>query len=129
MSRQMQVQREYSKKKTSTVEKVAQFANKYPVIVVASLSKVRSAQLMAVRKVLRGQAEIIVVKNKLAILALKKAGIKNADDLLKHLTGQNAVDILQSGPVQGFSAAREEQGQPGRARGRYGAERHHRARG
>ncbi len=102
MSRQMQVQREYSKKKTSTVEKVAQFANKYPVIVVASLSKVRSAQLMAVRKVLRGQAEIIVVKNKLAILALKKAGIKNADDLLKHLTGQNALIFSNLDPFKVF---------------------------
>jgi len=100
MSRQVQVQREYSSKKTSTVDKVAGFAKKYPVIVVAQLSKVRSAQLMAVRKVLRGQAEIIVVKNKLAVLALKKAGIKNADELLKHLTGQNALIFSNLDPFK-----------------------------
>lgn len=91
MSKQVQVQREYNPKKTATIDKVVQLANRYPVIAVTQLSKVRSAQLMAVRKVLRGQAEILVVKNKLAILALKRAGIKNADELLSHLSGQNAL--------------------------------------
>jgi large subunit ribosomal protein L10 len=91
MTQQVQVQREYNEKKISTVEKIAQLSNKYPVIVVTQLSKVRSAQLMAVRKVLRGNAEMVVVKNKLAKLALKRAGIKNADELLNHLTGQNAL--------------------------------------
>jgi large subunit ribosomal protein L10 len=100
MSRQVQAQREYSPKKTETIDKVAKFAKEYPVIVVAQLSKVRSAQLMAVRKVLRGQAEIIVVKNKLAILALKKAGIKNADELLTHLTGQNALIFSSLDPFK-----------------------------
>jgi large subunit ribosomal protein L10 len=91
MSQQVQAQREYSEKKISTVERIVKLSKQYPVIVVTQLSKVRSAQLMAVRKVLRGNAEIIVVKNKLAKLALKRAGIKNADELLKHLTGQNAL--------------------------------------
>jgi large subunit ribosomal protein L10 len=91
MTQQVQVQREYNEKKISTVERIAQLSNKYPVIVITQLSKVRSAQLMAVRKVLRGNAEIVVVKNKLAKLALKRAGIKNADELLGHLTGQNAL--------------------------------------
>jgi large subunit ribosomal protein L10 len=91
MTQQVQVQREYNEKKISTVEKIAQLSNKYPVIVITQLSKVRSAQLMAVSKVLRGNAEIVVVKNKLAKLALKRAGIKNADELLDHLTGQNAL--------------------------------------
>jgi len=100
MSRQVQVQREYSPKKASTIEKVAQLARDYPVIVVAQLSKVRSAQLMAVRKVLRGRAEVIVVKNKLAILGLRKAGIKNADALLNRLTGQNALIFSKLDPFK-----------------------------
>jgi len=91
MSQQVQAQREYSEKKIATVDKISKLSNKYPVIVVTQLSKVRSAQLMAVRKVLRGNAEIVVVKNNLAKLALKRAGIKNADELLKHFTGQNAL--------------------------------------
>jgi large subunit ribosomal protein L10 len=91
MSQQVQAQREYSEKKISTIDRIAKLSKKYPVIIVTQLSKVRSAQLMEVRKVLRGNAEIVVVKNKLAKLALKKAGLKNADELLQHLTGQNAL--------------------------------------
>jgi len=102
MSQQVQAQREYSEKKISTVEKISKLSNKYPVIVVTQLSKVRSAQLMAVRKVLRGNAEIVVVKNKLAKLALKKAGIKNADELLKHFTGQNALLFSNLDPFKLF---------------------------
>jgi large subunit ribosomal protein L10 len=57
---------------------------------------------MAVRKVLRGQAEIVVVKNKLAILGLKKAGLKNADELLKNLEGQNAIIFSKLDPFKLF---------------------------
>jgi large subunit ribosomal protein L10 len=100
MSKQVQVQREYNERKTSTIERVAELANKYPVIAVTQLSKVRSAQLMAVRKVLRGQAEIMVVKNTLAVLALKKAGLKNADELIGHLKGQNALMFSNLDPFK-----------------------------
>jgi large subunit ribosomal protein L10 len=100
LSEQVQVQREYSPKKISTIERIVQLTNQYPVIVVTQLSKVRSAQLMAVRKVLRGNAEIIVVKNKLAKIALKRAGIKNADELLAHLSGQNALLFSKMDPFK-----------------------------
>ncbi len=100
MSKQVQVQREYSPKKVSTIDRIAHLTNEYPVIVITQLSKVRSAQLMAVRKVLRGNAEIVVVKNKLAKLALKKAGIKNAEELIGHLTGQNALLFSKMDPFR-----------------------------
>src|SRR3989442_9071233 len=57
---------------------------------------------MAVRRALRGNAEVFVVKNTLAILALKNAGIKNADELLKHLTGQNALIFSNLDPFKLF---------------------------
>ena len=79
-----------------------QLARRYPVIAVTNLSKVRSTQLMAVRKALRGHAEVYVVKNKLAILGLKKAGIKNADQLLSHLEGQNALIFSTYDPFKLF---------------------------
>ena len=102
MSEQVQVQREYSPKKVSTIERITKLTKDYPVIVVTQLSKVRSAQLMAVRKVLRGDAEIVVVKNKLAKLALKRAGIKNVDELIGHLTGQNALLFSTIDPFKLF---------------------------
>ena len=102
MSETVQVQRKHNPKKAETVERVTELARKYPVIAVTTLSKVRSTQLMAVRKALRGHAEVYVVKNKLAILGLKNAGIKNADQLLSHLSGQNALIFSTYDPFKLF---------------------------
>jgi large subunit ribosomal protein L10 len=101
MSETVQIQK-HNPKKVATVEKVANLANKYPVLAVTNLAKVRASQLMAVRKALRKKAEVYVVKNKLAILGLKKAGIKNADELLSHLTGQNALIFSSYDPFRLF---------------------------
>ena len=102
MSETVQVQRKHNPKKAETVERVTELAKKYPVIAVTTLSKVRSTQLMAVRKALRDHAEVYVVKNKLAILGLKNAGIKNADQLLSHLSGQNALIFSTYDPFKLF---------------------------
>ena len=103
MSKQVQVQkREPSPEKLAVVERIAKLSKQYPVLAVTRLSKVRSAQLMAVRKVLRGNAEIVVVKNKLAVLGLKRAGLKNADELLKNLHGQNALIFSKIDPFKLF---------------------------
>ena len=89
-------------KKEATVERVAALAKKYPVLAVTSHTKVRGTQLMAVRKALRGKADVFVVKNKLAERGLKKAGIKNADQLLAKLTGQNALIFSTYDPFKLF---------------------------
>jgi len=103
LSRQVQVERrEPSAEKKAMVVRITKLAKQYPVLAVTRLSKVRSAQLMAVRKVLRGNAEIVVVKNKLAILGLKQAGLKNADELLKNLHGQNALIFSTQDPFKLF---------------------------
>ena len=91
MSETVQVQRKHNPKKAAMIERVTELSQKYPVLAITSLTKVRATQLMAVRKALRGHAEVLVVKNKLATFGLQKAGIKNADQLLSHLTGQNAL--------------------------------------
>ncbi len=101
MSKTVQVH-EPNPKKVETVERVAMLSKKYPVLAVTNLSKVRATQLMAVRKALRGKAEVLVVKNNLASRGLKKAGIKNADQLLSHLTGQNALIFSTYDPFKLF---------------------------
>jgi large subunit ribosomal protein L10 len=103
LSQQVQVhKREPSAEKVAMVARIAKLSKDYPVLAVTKLSKVRSAQLMAVRKVLRGNAEIVVVKNKIAILGLKRAGLKNADELLKTLHGQNALIFSKQDPFKLF---------------------------
>jgi large subunit ribosomal protein L10 len=101
MSETVQVH-EPDPKKVQIVDRVAELAKKYPVLAVTNLSKVRATQLMAVRKALRGHAAVLVVKNTLAIRGLQKAGIKNADQLLSHLTGQNALIFSTYDPFKLF---------------------------
>src|SRR5713226_4428582 len=101
MSETVQVHK-VNPKKAEVVDRVAELAQKYPVLAVTNLSKVRASQLMAVRKALREHAEVFVVKNTLAILGLQKAGIKNADQLLSHLTGQNALIFSTYDPFKLF---------------------------
>ena len=102
MSKTVQVEKKQHQEKAETVDRVARLAQKYPVLAVTSLSKVRATQLMAVRKALRQHAEVYVVKNTLATLGLKKAGIKNAEQLLSHLTGQNALIFSTYDPFKLF---------------------------
>ena len=101
MSETVQVHK-VNPKKAEFVNRVAELAQKYPVLAVTNLSKVRASQLMAVRKALREHAVVFVVKNKLAVLGLQKAGIKNADELLSHLTGQNALIFSTYDPFKLF---------------------------
>ena len=103
MSQTVQVhQRKPNPKKAEVIERVAGLAKEYPVLAVTSLSKVRATQLMAVRKALRAHAEVLVVKNKLAVRGLKKAGIENADQLLAQLVGQNALIFSTYDPFKLF---------------------------
>lgn len=101
MSKTVQVEK-HNPKKMATIDKVAKLAQTYPVLAVTALSKVRASQLMAVRKALRGKAEVFVVKNKLAVLGLQRAGIKNADQLISHLKGQNALIFSSFDPFRLF---------------------------
>ena len=101
MSETVQVHK-HAPEKVEAVERVSNLAKKYPVLAITNLSKVRASQLMAVRKALRGHAEVFVVKNTLAILGLQKAGIKNADQLLSHLAGQNALIFSTYDPFRLF---------------------------
>jgi large subunit ribosomal protein L10 len=101
MSETVQVHK-VNPRKAEISDTVAELAKKYPVLAVTGLSKVRATQLMAVRKALREHAEVFVVKNTLAIRGLQKAGIKNADQLLSHLTGQNALIFSTYDPFKLF---------------------------
>lgn len=90
MSETVQI-REYSPKKKTMIDRVINLAKRYPVIALADLTNVRAIQLMAIRKILRGSAEILVVKNKLAAIALGRAGLSNIDEIVKNLQGQKAL--------------------------------------
>jgi large subunit ribosomal protein L10 len=49
--------------KKEMFQRLAELIEKYPVVAIADLQKVRSSQIQEIRKKLRGQAEVLVAKN------------------------------------------------------------------
>jgi large subunit ribosomal protein L10 len=90
----------YPEKKVETLHKVEELATKYDTIIVSKLHKVRAGQLMLLRKNFRGELIMLAAKNKIASLALKNAGVKNSDEFVSKLTGQNALIFTDMNPFK-----------------------------
>ena len=79
---------EYPKKKTQMYQQLSELPKKYNVLALVRMEKVRASQLLPLRKKLQGEVEIFSVKDKVAKLALEKAGIKGVEKFLDKLEGQ-----------------------------------------
>lgn len=92
------VRLEYPEKKVKALAELEDLVSRYNIILLANLSKVRASQLMSLRKKLSTQVRFIVVKNSLAKIALKK--LKNAEDLIRLLEGQNLLIFTNMNPFK-----------------------------
>lgn len=75
---------------------------KYPVVAVANLQKVRSAQIQEIRKKLRGKADLIVAKNTILRKASEATSSKkqNIDKFAQDLTGSKVLIFTQMNPFE-----------------------------
>ena len=78
----------YPKKKTQMYQQLQELPKKYNVIALVRMEKVRASQLLPLRKKLQGEVEIFSVKDKVARLALEKAGVTGVDKFIEKLEGQ-----------------------------------------
>ena len=78
----------YPKKKTQMYQQISELPKKYNVLALVRMEKVRASQLLPLRKKLQGEVEIFSVKDKVARLALEKAGVKGVDKFVDKLEGQ-----------------------------------------
>ena len=79
---------QYPTKKTQLYQQLQELPKKYNVLALVRMEKVRSSQLLPLRKKLLGEVEIISVKDKIAKIALEKTGIKGIEKLIDKLAGQ-----------------------------------------
>lgn len=82
------------------LQHIEELAKKYDTIIVSKLHKVRAGQLMLLRKNFRGELQMVVAKNKIAALGLNQAGLKNAQEFVSNLTGQNALIFTNMNPFK-----------------------------
>tara|TARA_Y100000590_G_scaffold154944_1_gene178067 strand:+ start:1239 stop:2105 length:867 start_codon:yes stop_codon:yes gene_type:complete len=79
---------QYPKKKSQMYQQLIELPKKYNVLALIRMEKVRASQLLPLRKKLQGEVEIFSVKDKVARLALEKAGVKGVEKFVEKLEGQ-----------------------------------------
>lgn len=98
----MQVAKTYSKKKVQMYNNLIELTKQYKVIALIKMEKVRSTQLMQVRKNFRDQLKIMMTKNNVAKKALQAVDIKGMDKIMEALDGQRAFMFTNMDPFKLF---------------------------
>jgi large subunit ribosomal protein L10 len=88
--------------KKEIFDNLLELLNKYSVIAVADLQKVRSSQIQEIRKKLRGKAELIVAKNTILRKAAEKAAgqKEKVNQFADSLTGSMVLIFTQMNPFE-----------------------------
>jgi len=88
--------------KREIFDDLTELLEKYSVIAVADLQKVRSSQIQEIRKKLRGKADLIVAKNTILRKAAEKAASsrENVDRFAQSLTGSKVLIFTQMNPFE-----------------------------
>ena len=81
-----------------------ELSQKHKVIALIKMEKVRATQLMQVRKKLRDQLKIMMIKNNVAKKALVNVKVKGMDKLMKSLEGQRAMIFTDMDPFKLYLA-------------------------
>ncbi len=78
----------YPKRKTEMYQQILELPKKYKTISIIKINKVRSSQILPLRKTLKGEVEFVCVKDKVAKIALEKSGIIGMKEIAGELKGQ-----------------------------------------
>jgi large subunit ribosomal protein L10 len=96
-----QTSKKYPQKKQLMYQELQELPNKYNVIALSKMNKVRATQLMTLRKKFHGQIIIKIIKNKVAQRAFQKiSNISGIEDLSKELEGQCALMFTNLSPFK-----------------------------
>jgi large subunit ribosomal protein L10 len=79
---------EYPKRKAQLYQQLQEIPKKYKVVALVRMNKVRSSQILPLRKTLKGDVQFVNIKNKVAQKALESSGIPGIKEMTKELTDQ-----------------------------------------
>lgn len=91
---------QYPKKKTQMYQQLQELPKKYKVIALVRMEKVRSSQLLPLRKKFKGEVEILSVKDKVAQKALAASKIPSIEKMLDKLVGQCVLIFTNMSPFK-----------------------------
>jgi large subunit ribosomal protein L10 len=90
----------YPKKKAQMYQQLQELPKKYNVLALVRMEKVRGSQLLPLRKKLQDEVEIVSIKDKVARLALEKAGITGIDKFVDSVKGQCVFMFTNMSPFK-----------------------------
>ena len=78
----------YPKRKAQMYQQLQELPKKYKVLAIIKMSKVRSSQILPLRKTLQGEVEFVSIKDKVAAKALEQLDVPGIKDMIGELKGQ-----------------------------------------
>jgi len=78
----------YPKRKAQMFQQLQELPKKYKVIALIKMNKVRSTQILPLRKILKGDVEFVSIKDKVAKKALEGIDVPGIKDMVGELSGQ-----------------------------------------
>jgi len=78
----------YPERKTQMYQQLQDLPKKYKVVAIIKTTKVRSTQLLPLRKALKGDVEFVSIKDKVARKALESLDVPGIKDIAAELVGQ-----------------------------------------
>ncbi|MDC4230973.1 MAG: 50S ribosomal protein L10 [Nitrosopumilus sp.] len=90
----------YPKRKTKMFQELQELPKKYKTIAIIRMTKIRSTQLLPLRKTFKGEVQFYSIKDKVAQIALEKLDIPGIKDLAGELTGQCMMMFTNLSPFK-----------------------------
>ena len=90
----------YPQKKMQMYQQLQELPNKYKVVALVRMEKVRSSQLLPLRKKFKGDVEIVSIKDKVAQKSLSTLKIPGIEKLAEKLVGQCVLMFTNMSPIK-----------------------------
>ena len=90
----------YPQKKAQMYQQLQELPSKYKVVALVRMEKVRSSQLLPLRKKFKGEVEIVSIKDKVAQKSLSTLKIPGIEKLAEKLVGQCVLMFTNMSPIK-----------------------------
>lgn len=90
----------YPKRKTEMYQQLQELPKKYKVLAIIKMSKVRSTQILPLRKILKDDVEFVSIKDKVAQKAFESIDVPGIKDMIGEFTGQCILLFTNMSPFK-----------------------------
>ncbi|MGI9566780.1 MAG: 50S ribosomal protein L10 [Nitrosopumilus sp.] len=90
----------YPKRKSQMYQQLQELPKKYKVLALIKMKKVRSTQILPLRKILKDDVKFVSIKDKIAQRAFEKTDVPGIKDMLNEFTGQCMLMFTNMSPFK-----------------------------